>query len=86
MKKRMIVLGSVAALSLSGAALGDFVFFTNPDEFFAAIEDQGKVSKGFWDFKPNNVGEDFLGTLDDPLNFKTAPGTGFWDNMPLDNV
>ena len=34
MKKRMIVLGSVAALSLSGAALGDFVFFTNPDEFW----------------------------------------------------
>ncbi len=91
MKRRMIVsgscgLGSFAALALSGAAFGDFIFFTDPGEFFAAIEAQGKVSDGFWDFKPNNVGEGFIGVLDDPLNFKTAPQTGFWDSMPLDNV
>ncbi len=91
MKRRMIVsrscgLGSFAALALSGAAFGDFIFFTDPGEFFAAIEAQGKVSDGFWDFKPNNVGPGFIAGLSDPLNYLTAPGTGIWDNMPLDNI
>ena len=91
MKRRMMVsgwcgLGSFAALTLSGAAFGDFIFFTDPSEFFAAIEAQGKVSKGLWDFTPNNVGPGFIGAITDPLNFKTAPGTGIWDSMPLDNI
>ena len=90
MKKRMVVLGSFAALAVSSAALGDFVFFTDPGEFFAAIEAAGKVSKGFWDFKPNNVGDGFIGGISDPLNFQNLPtdpaGNPIWDSMPLDNI
>ena len=86
MKKRLMVLGSFAALSLSGAVFADFQIFTDPGAFFNALEAKGKISKGFWDFKPNNVGEGFIGAIEDPLNFITAPGTGIWDNMPLDNV
>ena len=90
-KRRMIVfgscvLGSFAALAVSGAAQGDFVFFTDRGEFQAALERAGKVSKGFWDFKPHNVGDNFIGALDDPLNFKTVGNSGFWDSMPLDNI
>ena len=91
MKRRITVsglcaLGSFAALAVSSAALGDFIFYTDPGAFQAAIDDQGKVSKGFWDFNPNNVGDEFLAGIDDPLNFITAPATGIWDEMPIDNV
>ena len=90
MKKRMIVLGSFAALALSGAALGDFIIFTDPGAFFAAIEAKGKISKGFWDFKPNNVGPDFIQGIPF-LNFQNIPlitdtNTPIWDKMPLDNI
>ena len=77
MKRRTMVfrscgLGSFAALALSGAALGDFVFFTDPGEFFAALEAQNKLSDGSWDFDPNNVGPGFIGAFRDPLNYLTV--------------
>jgi len=65
---------------------GGFLIFKDPGEFFAAIEAQGKVSDGFWDFKPNNVGPGFIGSLSDPLNYLNAADGGIWDSMPLDNI
>lgn len=72
------------------AGPGGFVFFLDPGEFQAALDANNKVSKGFWDFKPNNVGPNFIAGFDDPLNFQNIPlqdnGVPFWDKMPLDNV
>ena len=92
MKRRMMVSGSFAALAVSGAAFGDFIFFTDPGEFFAAIEAQGKVSDGFWDFKPYHVGPGYIAGIDDPLNYLNAGDYGIWDapgspaEMPLYNI
>jgi hypothetical protein len=96
MKKPMTVfstwvLGSFAALVVSGAAFGDFIFFSDPGAFFGALEANNKVSKGFWDMNPNNVGPNFIGGFADPLNINNIPtladGTPFWDaETMLDNV
>ena len=85
------VLGSFAALAVSSAALGGFVFFTDPVAFQAALDANGKISKGFWDFSPHNVGLGFIGGFEDPLNFQNIPfdkklGVFYWDEMPLDNI
>ena len=91
MKKRLIVLGSFAALVVSSSALGGFIFFTDPAAFADALAAQNKVSKGFWDLKPNNMPPDFIGGFDDSLNINNIPtfkdGTPFWDaDTMLDNV
>ncbi len=86
MKKLLVPTVACAAFGIAGAAHGDFLFFLDPGEFQAAIDAAGKVSKGFWDFKPNNVGPDFIGVLDDPVNYLTVGNSGFWDEMPLDNI
>lgn len=82
---RSLFLFMILTLGFSTRGQAGVQFYLDPVEFEMALADAGKVSKGFWDFKPDNVGPGFLGTLDDPLNHITAPAW-YWDDMPLDNV
>ncbi len=74
---------------------GDALFFTDPEDFFAALAAAEKTQKFFWDFNPHDQ-QQFVPGLNDPLDINThganlddpwtdAAGNNLWP-PEVDNV
>ena len=78
----------VAAAALSAAAPvigGGVQFFASADEFDLALQEQLKIDKAYWNFKPDNLMPDTIVVVGNFLDIKTHPEVAptVWDNSDL---